>query len=733
LQGRGEVSAPALQEAQRYCNEAAKLQPNLPEALYEAGQLALARKAYPEAAKLFEAGVAGLGSRKRGLTWTPSLPGSEATLDAGWLALFSNNDNLAFELRYAQAEALREVGQTAQAQKVWLGLLKTLDEQAEEAGEKTAALRATQKAAVNYQLGLSLLATQNYQESLPYLGEAVSHEPKNAAYHLGLAKALQAVGNPERALYELNQARELDPSQVEVYAELAELQLATKAKALDTTVLLSSLNLYSKALEIQPANTAYLYRAALLAYHLHYQNQATELIKRLLDELKVQSSKFNTSTGAGAQSPVSVAEAHLLAACNFERGGELNRARTEISLALTHPDPTKPDYFVVAARLARKANMLGNMEQALEALKEREKLPLSLQAAIRAEEGWLALARNRYQEAANFYQQAITLYQQSQRNGMAVKLDELYHEDGGFGLSSTYDQALLATYKFAYARALRQLHQYEPACRELDEAIKLNPRFAEAHVLRGEMLVEQGKFLAALESLKIAAELEPNPARFYELGKTYLKVEKPALAAEALKQAGSREIAGKSEYYNYLGLAYEKSGNNSAARAAYSCGLQIDPNSPDLHQALARCYLNEGERLAAVQPLQGAVVSEPANPVYRLALAQLYEELGWWQEAASEYEQAATLNPTDPQAWLKTGQLLVRTGRTDQGRAALEQSLRLNENLAEAHYELGKLYLDSYSAGQDEQAKLPPDLSGMYGPANEEMPAVSKPLEVIKG
>lgn len=492
--------------------------------------------------------------------------------------------------------------------------------------------------------------------------------------------------------------------------------------------------MYSKALEADPGNPDYLYRAALLAYHLRYQNQATELLGRLLKESGVRSPESvveslasrGQTTDSRLRTPDSKFAGemvYLLAACNFERAGELLKARAEIKLALTSG---KPEAYVVAARLARKAGVLSEMEQILSAdlTQALSAKPagevLALQSALRAEQGWLAMAQKSYPAAAQFYQEAIAFYEQFRASGTILPVDALYQDNGAFGQdNNSYDQLLLASYRVAYASALLKdgkPQQLEQVLSQLDQAIKLNPHFVQAHSLRGELLIQRGTYRAALESLKKAAELEPTPARFYELALLYLRVDETALAIEALEQAGgSREISGKPEYYSKLGQAYEKTGDYKAARGVYTRGLQIDPQNATFYQALAHCYLNDGERLAAVQPLQGAVVSAPANPVYRLELARLYEELGWWQEAASEYEQATLLTPKEPEVWLKRGQALLRVGQGEPARAALEQALKLDDNLAEAHYEIGQLYLKTYELTLDEQAKLPPDLNDMFG------------------
>ncbi|HEX2913990.1 MAG TPA: tetratricopeptide repeat protein [Chloroflexia bacterium] len=683
-----------LDEADQHVQAALQAQPGAPEVLYEAGQLALERKNYSQAATFLGQGVKVMPVGNPGQI---NLVTSE-NRENDWLALFEKDNHLNFELPFKYAQALRHTGRHEEA-------AHALNRQLNQAELFTPDKAEERKAAIHHELGLNLLALGKHKESLSFLEEASSKESTNAHYRLGLAKALLASGNRERALHELHQARELDPNVAEIYAQQAEAQLSAPSGQLDQTLLLSNLNLYLKALDNDANHPGYLYRAALLAYHLRHQNQTTELINKLL--------KLSPE----------MPEGHLLAACNLERSGSLEQARSEVEAALKSAEPLKSAACAVAIRLARKAGALDQVEQLLNTVDQKEALPKDLQAVFQAEQGWLAQARSQHQAAAQAYREAITLYKQFMETGATRQLEKLYFEDTVSNIDNpgSFEQNLIAAYKVEYARALRNTGQVEMALSQTEEAAKLNPRNARAYFLKAELLQERGTPRAALEALKRATELEPTPARCYELGLLHLQLEEPEAAIEALKQAGnSREISSQSIYHAHLGQAYQKAGNNHEARAAYTRGLQINPDDPELHQALARCYLNDGEKLAAVQPLQGAVVSEPHNPRYHFELANLYEELGWLQEAAAEYQQVTGLTPQEPKAWLKNGQTLTRIGQVAQGKAALEQAIQLDDNLSEAHYEMGMLHLNAFLKNQKQVDSLPPDLSGIFWPVNEE-------------
>lgn len=685
--------APVLEESATCYRTASLFSPDNPEVLLEAGQQAMAQRHYVDAAKLFREGAVNFANQEK--ETAPALPEPEVTQ---WLRLFAVEGKLDFELNFWYAVALREMGQNAQAQKVVVFQLRKIG--AEHPADDLQATRRKQDrlAALYHQLGLIFLAEQK-KEALQYLAVAADNAPENPRYRLSVAKAYLQEGNSEKALSELNQARSLEPVLAEVFAQIAEIQLTNKLSGIDRLVYLSSLNLYLRALEAEAGNLRYLYKATLLSYHLPHQNQTAELMQKLLN--------------LAPDNP----SAHILAACNYERGGNLERAQAEVNHALTQIRTRATIGTVavlVAARLARKTHQRDKLKQALAILNSRstqDNLPSHVIAAIRAEEGLNALNHGQFEQAGELYQEALRLCQAFEGE---YKLDDLFYYESDFG-EVKFSAALVAKYKVGYANALMHTKQYGKALAQIEEAVKLNKQYAAAYELQSEVMLKQGFDWLALEPLKTATELEPTAQRYYQLGLLYLRLEEIEPAVETLELASSnRNITSNSAYYSNLGTAYQKAGNNIAARAAFTRGLQLAPQDSELHVALAQAYLKDDDLMSAIQPLQEAVAFAPQNPQYRLELAQVYEELGWTQESAKEYGEVTNLTPNDPQVWLMSGRVHLKLGQAEQARNAFNNAVRLDENLAAAHYELGKFYLETFRANQADSSPLPPDFTGMY-------------------
>jgi tetratricopeptide (TPR) repeat protein len=75
------------------------------------------------------------------------------------------------------------------------------------------------------------------------------------------------------------------------------------------------------------------------------------------------------------------------------------------------------------------------------------------------------------------------------------------------------------------------------ARRQLEQAIKLDPKLAEADTELGVLLSMQGQFSGAREELERAVHLDPeSSAAYYELARIYGKLGETAHAQEALRK-----------------------------------------------------------------------------------------------------------------------------------------------------------------------------------------------------
>lgn len=129
----------------------------------------------------------------------------------------------------------------------------------------------------------------------------------------------------------------------------------------------------------------------------------------------------------------------------------------------------------------------------------------------------------------------------------------------------------------------------EEALRAFDEAIRLNPRYVEAHLNRSIILSDLGRAAEAEEALSHAQDLgRPDSSGF------------PSVVANRLANMHAE-----------LGRAYGAAGALAAATEQYRTALSLRPNFADLRLELARSLLQAGEIEEATRELDDIMTSRP--------------------------------------------------------------------------------------------------------------------------
>jgi tetratricopeptide (TPR) repeat protein len=166
----------------------------------------------------------------------------------------------------------------------------------------------------------------------------------------------------------------------------------------------------------------------------------------------------------------------------------------------------------------------------------------------------------------------------------------------------------------------------DQALRSFDEAIRLNPRYVEAHLNRAIVLSDLGRATEAEEALATAQELgRPDATGF------------PAMVANRL-----------ANMHADLGRAYREAGAYSAATTQFRSALAIRPSFADLRLDLARTLLEGGEPEDAARELDEILLGRPDwldAMLLRGLAAYLAEDL---DQAKSVWERASERHPEEP-------------------------------------------------------------------------------------
>lgn len=204
--------------------------------------------------------------------------------------------------------------------------------------------------------------------------------------------------------------------------------------------------------------------------------------------------------------------------------------------------------------------------------------------------------------------------------------------------------------------------KHREAAELLRKIVRTNPSNAEARLLLGSILVEEGNFTDAIPQLKEAVRLQPRSA----------------------------------DAHNALAEAYSGAGDAAAARAEWEATVRLDPRFAPARVSLGLVLLEAGEPDAAGEQLDRAleVLGDTEDAALaRYLRAKIHSERNQVEKAAAELEQAVSARPDFAEAWSDLGVARKALGDDAGALAAFQRSVEADPENAVAQYRLGAEYL----------------------------------------
>jgi tetratricopeptide (TPR) repeat protein len=206
-----------------------------------------------------------------------------------------------------------------------------------------------------------------------------------------------------------------------------------------------------------------------------------------------------------------------------------------------------------------------------------------------------------------------------------------------------------------------EAHDYAAALSALQEALHINPNFADVHHLTGLCLGFTGHAEAALQAFNAAIELNP---RFIEahINRAIILTELGRFdeAQQAFVEAARFETGSEGEFpaaisarlanaHKQLGDLYLEAGAAEEAAKQYGAALVMRPNFHDIRNRLAQALLQLNDLDGAIKELQAVLTVNPRFLAARLNLGWVYFRSGDREAASREWEIAVQQQPTNPQ------------------------------------------------------------------------------------
>ncbi len=274
-------------------------------------------------------------------------------------------------------------------------------------------------------------------------------------------------------------------------------------------------------------------------------------------------------------------------------------------------------------------------------------------AELHAQLGSVYAEQKQFAEAMNSYRRAIAINPRFAR--VYWEMGELWKQMGdrnqatdcwyrAFQLEPTWGTA---REHWRLGTALAEQNKLEQAGQSYQQAIRLDPKFAEAYHNLGVILGKQGQWQQALSQHQQAAALNPENPQFWA------GVGRAMVAQEAWEEAI---------------VAYQKvtrlnlDGAQSQAMFQHAVGQLEQCQRAMVAQSygqMAASLVQQQQWQEAVNCYRQAIERYPSGKQYA-GLGKALAGLEQWQEAIAAYQQAMELSPDNQDYYLAFGELLIQ-------------------------------------------------------------------------
>ena len=246
--------------------------------------------------------------------------------------------------------------------------------------------------------------------------------------------------------------------------------------------------------------------------------------------------------------------------------------------------------------------------------------------------------------------------------------------------------------------ALSQLNQKAAAIDEFKAVLQSDPRSVQALDGIAQALIGEGRYSAAIASLKDAPKDE---VLQLDLAIAYSQNENTGQALQILS-ALIQEHPSYARAHANLAIAYTRLKRFEDAAREFSEALRLDPSDDVSPVLYVRALIVLG-RFDAAAPVIRSYLRRKPNDFEALYLSGVVDRgLGKYAEAGPLLQRAVALNPKDADARTNLGSVLAKLGKPAQARVQLETALQINPHASEARLQLASVLR---SLGKGDQAR----------------------------
>lgn len=246
-----------------------------------------------------------------------------------------------------------------------------------------------------------------------------------------------------------------------------------------------------------------------------------------------------------------------------------------------------------------------------------------------------------------------------------------------------------------------QLHDFEECIKKNQEAIALEPHFAECYGNMANALKEKGNIDLAIQYYLVAIELRPNFADAWSnLASAYMRKGRLNEATQCCRQALALNHRLVDAHSN-LGNLMKAQGLVQEAYKCYVEALRIQPTFAIAWSNLAGLFMEAGDLNRAMQYYKEAVKLKPNFADAYLNLGNVYKALGMPQDAIMCYQRALQARPDYSMAFGNMASVYYEQGNLEMAILHYNRAIACDAGFLEAYNNLGNALKD---AGRVEEA-----------------------------
>jgi tetratricopeptide (TPR) repeat protein len=223
----------------------------------------------------------------------------------------------------------------------------------------------------------------------------------------------------------------------------------------------------------------------------------------------------------------------------------------------------------------------------------------------------------------------------------------------------------------------------------LQRSITLNPGYHASHAQLGAILSQIGELPAAREQFEKAIALgDAEPETLYSLAMVFKRLGEPAQAQEKLRayqqlskaRADKVQAAGKAEEGDQAMAA----GNSALAASLYREALQSDPDEPLLCYKLSKALDKSKDIAGEKAALQQAIQLNPNLAEAQNQMGYIAAQEGDGARAEGYFHAAVHAAPSYQVAWINLAATLASEAKWQEAKEAVDHALEIDPDNADA-------------------------------------------------